>query len=410
MKKIFLTLFSIGIVVSFGQDIVRPFEDSTFEGNMIRISSFNYYSSNKFNNDLMDKFIYGGNITTEIKNKTRDKNSRINVLGAEVEQKVEYFAGNLNPFKKVDYGLVFTISDNHLVSGNISNDLFSTALYGNAENIGDTMDFSFSHFQYQHFQKVGFGIFEKRTMSSLQLSYVGGSRIIEGSLNDSYLLSENDSITLKMKGSGYASDKMYPYMAFQGHGFALDLNYNFLFTSPKGNNQIINLSIGNLGMIFWNNKTNQYNVDSTTVYKGFDIQDFIGNDEGESRTYDFMDTLGIKSIQSTKYGALPVEIVLQKIADQSSSQKLQYILGFKAILVKEYSPYIYAGVYYKPINDLSISSRIAYGGFGGLKWGLNLNYWIKERAAITVGTFDMIGNISKTGYGRGINFAAQFKF
>lgn len=412
MKKLFITL-TLGLSwTAYSQELTAVYEDSLTKGSLTRVSSFNYYSSNAFNNALLDKFLFGGQITTDIKDKVTNGLKRINSLGAEAEQTIEHYNTNFNPIGNPKYGFVASFSDNHFVSSNISSDLFHTIFYGNADRIGDTLDYSFSHLQYMHYQKVGIGIFDKQTLSSLRINYVSGSKQIQGRLSDSFLYSENDSISLALQGSGFQTDFANPYFAMQGHGFSIDLNYNFLFKTKKGSNQVINLKISNLGLIAWNNQTNQYRIDSVTRYNGFDIKDFINQPEdAPSKKYNFIDTLGLRQEKRAIVSTLPIEFAIQKMPVKNSAKKIQAILGFKAILTSDYFPYLFGGVYYAPTDNFSGSTRLSYGGFGGFQWGIDLNYWIKDKVFIGLGTFDMIGNISeKHGFGRSINLSTHFKF
>lgn len=411
MKTLLLTFSILAVGHGFSQDLTPVFEDTTLEGSMVKLTSFNYYASNAFTNEFTDKFLFGGEVTREIKDRVTDNLGRVNSLGGEIEQRIDFYAGTLTPLRNKNYGMHFSISDNHLISSNMSSDLYTTIMYGNADNLNDTMDFSFSHFQYLHYQKFGIGLFDKRTLSSVQLNYVAGANAIEGRLSNSWMYSAQDSITLMLQGAGDATEDFSPYFGFQGHGFAVDLNYNFLFDTKKGNPQIINLKINNIGLIAWNKTSRRYSVDSTVTYSGFDIQDFINQPEGSSNNYNFQDTLGIVSGTGPTVSSLPIEFVIQKLPRKESQKKLQYILGFKTILTSDYFPYFFGGVYYAPIQNFSGSTRLSYGGFGGLQWGLDLNYWVNGNIHLGLGTFDMIGNISKKyGFGRSLNFSAHFKF
>lgn len=412
MKNKISTLV-LGLIATsaLAQELTPVLNQDVFEGSQLRLTSLNYYASNRFNNDLMDKFIFGGEITADIKDHASNKLKSNNTIGAESEQRLTYYNGNINPLGKENYGIMASISDNHLISSTIATDLFRTAMYGNANYIGDTMDFSLTHFQYQHFQKVGIGVFDKRTLSGIQLSYVAGSKGVQGRLTNSEMVSQQDTITLLLQGNGYQSDQFSPYWAFQGSGVALDMNYNFLFNSKKGNPQAISLMVSNIGFIAWNKNTHIYSIDSTTTYTGFDVKNFINQPEGTTNTFNFVDTLGLRDRQDKKITSLPIEFSLQKVPLKNSSQKLQSILGFKTILTSDYFPYIFAGLYYAPNANFSASTRLSYGGFGGFQWGLSLNYWLKDRAFISVSSFDMIGNISKKlGYGRSANLAIHFNF
>ena len=410
MKKILFLIPLLFTYSAFSQELAPVFEDTVFDGNLLKISSFNYYSSSRFSNDLMDKFIFGGEITPEIKDRNAARLSNINGFGGEAEQTITYYNGDINPLKKEKYGFLISFSDNNFLSANIASDLFNTAMYGNANYVGDTMNYSFTHLQYQHYQKLGIGVFEKRTGSSIQISYVAGSKSMEARLNDTWMYSASDSITLGLQGAGFSTKRFYPYLAFQGGGFAIDLNYNFLFESKNGSLQVLNLKINNLGLISWKKDSYKYSVDSTSYYTGFDIQDFLNKNEGENKTYNFIDTLGVHTDNGRTVSSLPIEFVLQKLPLRNSTKKLRYIMGFKTILTSDYFPYIYGGVYYAPINNFSASTRLSYGGFGGLQWGINLNYWTKGNAHFGLSTFNTLGYISKKlGFGRSLNLTAHFK-
>jgi hypothetical protein len=407
-SSLILSVFMLSNVL-ISQELMPLFEDTVMSKNELTITSFNYYSSNTFNNQLLDKFIFGGNISEELKNTNQEKLSRLNAIGGEIEQSINFYSKDLSLFNKDKYGLLFSISDNHFASGNLSNDLFSLAMNGNSEFIGDTLRFDFSHFEYQHYQKIGFGIFDKRTRSSISVSYVSGSRQIGAQLNESYLVSELDTVTLALQGLGSRSSGFSPYFGLQGNGFSVDLNYNLLFNSKKGNPQVINVSIHNIGLIFWNRSSYKYAVDSISQYSGFDVNDFI-NSDGEAPNYNFEDTLGINSVQGAYLTNLPIEFVLQKTPDLRSAQKIQFIAGFKTILTAEYFPYFFAGGFYRPTENIGISSRLSYGGFAGLRWGLNFNYWNENKFGLSIGTFDMIGLVSKDyGFGRGANLMLNVK-
>ena len=411
-SKSILIIFSILLAMNLrAQESHRVFEDTINDKSLIRITSFNHYSSNRFNNELMDKFLFGGYISQELKDANEGRLKSLNSLGGEIEQRIDSYSPDIHPFKKEKYGMVLSFSDNHFFSANISSDTYRTAMYGNANNLGDTMDLGYMHLQYQHYQKFGIGFYDKKTMSSIQVSYVSGSRAANFHTANSWLFSHTDADTveLQLRGQGFTTKSFSPYLGFQGSGFSVDLNYHFLFESKKGNRQIINLRINNLGAIFWNKNSNDYYIDSTTTYTGFDVKDFINKDTS-SNTYNFVDTLGLIKSTSRYADILPLELVIEKMADRYSPNKLQLIFGFKAVLTSDYRPYLYAGIYYQPVSKFSLSTHMSYGGFAGVRWGLNLNYWPTDNLYFALGTVDMIGNISSNyGFGRSANLSAYFK-
>ncbi|MEO9533297.1 MAG: hypothetical protein ABJG68_10190 [Crocinitomicaceae bacterium] len=411
MKWIFsIILFIGGYTMAQEQNFV--FEDTINEDNLIKISSYNTYSSNRLNNEFMDKFLFGGEITTEMKDKASSKMKQLNAIGGEFEQRIDSYTPSINMFKKENLGMKLSFSDNHYFSGNFSTDLFNTAMYGNANYIGDTMKFTFSHAQYMHYQKFGVGFYNESNLSSVQISYVSGSKALEFGLGEAYMVSRTDmdTIDVKANGQGYITDTLNPYWAFQGGGFAIDIDYNFIFEGKVKNRQIINFKVSNLGMIFWNKKTVNYNLAANGTYSGVDISELLNQDSTQDNSINWQDTLNITESVRNKVATLPLELVVQKLPDNGIDAKLQAIFGFKTILVPDYFPYIYAGAYYRPVEQFSLSSRLSYGGFAGIRWGLNVNYWVKDKLYFGAGTFDMIGLISKkVGFGRGVNFSMYYK-
>jgi hypothetical protein len=402
----FLCLSSI-----YAQEPTYIFEDTVNDQNLIKLTSYNSYSSNRFNNELIDKFLFGGEITTEIKDKASGKLGKLNAIGGEFEQRIDSYTPTINMFKMEHYGMKLSFSDNNYFSANVATDLFNTAMYGNSSSIGVVQDFTFSHAQYLHFQKFGIGFYDERNLSSIQLSYVSGSKGLEFGLAESNMFSRPslDTIDVNLNGAGFMTDTLGPYWAFQGGGFAIDIDYNFIFEGKVKNRQIINFKISNLGVIFWNKRTNNYVIETEATYSGFEINDILSQDS-TLFDVDVMDTLNISQFKKNYIDVLPTELVVQKLADNGIDQKLQAIFGFKTILVPDYFPYLYAGAYYRPVDNFSLSTRLSYGGFAGLRWGLNVNYWVKEKLYFSAGTFDVIGLASKKiGYGRGINFSMYYK-
>ncbi len=412
MKKLVFITSLFYLTFSYAQNLSPIFGDTINTGHQINISSFNFYASNSFNNTLTNTFIYGGNINQDLKDFNQSNLGKSNTTGGKAEQKIEYINFNITPFKKLkNYGIIASIEDINLLSSNVSSDLYNTILYGNNNYLGDTMDFSYSHAQYLHYQKISIGLIHKKLKSSLKLGFIIGSRSLDYRLGNTWMNSSSlsDSIHIKLNGEAHSTDSTTNYFDSKGYGFSIDLEHNVIYNNKKGKQQVINFTLGNIGLVFWNSNTNYQYVDSKNTYSGFDVMSLINRDT--SNALYSLDTLGINSITKSQAKLLPFELSMQKLANRYSDQKFQLIFGFKAIILSDYKPYIFVGAYYSPNQKIGFSSRIAYGGFGGLKVGLNANYWIKNKFEIAIGTYDAIGFISnKHGYGKSLHLSAGLKF
>lgn len=412
MKSLLFITSIFCLTLSYSQSLAPIFGDTTNTGHQINISSFNFYASNSFNNSLTNTFIFGGNIDNELKDYNQSKLGSTNTLGGKTEQKIEYVNYNITPLKKLNnFGLVASIADINFLSSNIKTDLYNTILYGNSAFLGDTMDFSSSHLQYLHYQKISIGLIHKKLNSTLKLGFVMGNRSIDYRLGNTWINSspESDSIHVNVSGEGYYTDSTSSYFDSKGYGFSFDFEHNIIYNNKKGKKQIINFTLNNIGLIFWNANTTYQYVDSKNTYSGFDIIDLINRDT--SNALISLDTLEIYSKTKSKAKLLPFELSMQKLANRYSDQKFQLIFGLKAIVTSDYKPYLFVGAYYSPNQKIGLSSRLAYGGFGGFKVGLNANYWIKDKFEIAIGTYDLVGFISnKFGYGKSLHLSARIKF
>jgi hypothetical protein len=412
--KYFLYTISLLLssTLSFGQETEQIFGDTINQGHEIELTSFNYYAS-KFNNDFTDKFIKGGNITNDIKDFNQSKLTRTNSFGGEIEQRLYYYNYNVTPLKsKPDLGLIFSVEDVNFISSNVSTDLFNTLFYGNQNSLGDTMDFSFSHGQYIHYQKIGFGLLHKKTKSYLKVDFLLGNRLMNYRLGNTWMYSSPDSDTIKynLNAEGFASDSIKSYFDTKGYGFSFDFEHNFIYNDKKNRSQVINIKLSNFGVIFWDKNTTQTYVDSSNTFSGFELSQLLQRDSTSGDLYS-ADTLGIFSRQRSHSELLPFEISIQKLANRYSDQKLQLTFGLKALISSDYKPYAFIGAYYSPISSVGLASRLAYGGFGGFKVGLSANYFVKKKFSLNIGTYDLLGFISsKYGFGKSLNVSMNFKF
>ena len=412
LGRLFLAigLFTGGNAV-FGQEFMYVFEDTINEDNILEIQSFNYYTSNRMSNDFMDKFLFGGEITPEIKDRTYGRFGNYNAAGGEAEQSITNYVPSIAPMGREKYGMMLRFSDNHFLSANIPTGIFEYGMYGNANYTGQTKELTLAHLQYQHYQKMSVGFFDKKTMSNVTIGYVAGSKGMNARLGPSSMTTTaaGDSVNLDVSGVGFLTDRFFPYAAFLGSGFAIDMNLNFLFYSKQGVRQIVNLKINNLGMIFWNRNTRSYEVEDSLSYTGFEFNQLINN-EYNFEDFSIADTVNYREEIGRVSDPLPVEIVVQKLADRGSPNKLQAIFGFKAILTADYFPYLFAGAYYQPTPNFSGSMRLSYGGFGGLQFGMRANYWIKDKVSLSLGTHNFLGmTVKNIGMGRSLNISARFK-
>ncbi len=104
-SPLFIVLF-VWSGTALSQDPLRIFGDTVNETSLLHISSFNHYGSSRFNNAFMDKFLFGGQIDQSLKDNNFNRLKGLNNFGGEIEQRIDSYTPNINPFKKDKYGLI----------------------------------------------------------------------------------------------------------------------------------------------------------------------------------------------------------------------------------------------------------------------------------------------------------------
>jgi len=410
MKKILVIILLTNCTAALSQSIDFVFRDSILNNRSIHVSSLNSFTTNTLNNELLSKFIYGGEITNNILNDNAQK--QFNILGGELEQSLNYFEGSfLNKYPNL--GLTFSLSDVNFAAASYKPSVFDLAFRGNSPYLGDTLDLSYLRGQYTHYQNYGLGIYDKRTQSYIRLGFLVGNRSLRLQSSETYFHTSEtaDNMYLETNLFGYytPSDSNSQYFTGQGYGFALEVNHNFFIQTKSDKKYIINFNLSNLGSIFWSRNTESIRLDTAYNFQGFEYSAI--NSVPSISQGGVLDTLGIRIRKGVRREALPIQIIINKTPYYSLDQKWQSTFGFKALLIPDYRPMIFGGVYYQPNKYFSLSTRAIIGGFGGLRFGFNANLWLQDHFYLGISTLDIVGtSTNRFGKGKSVNLALQYNF
>jgi hypothetical protein len=144
---------------------------------------FRFYSegaigSNVLDNHFMKKSFFGGHIERDhiagLKEDMTDRNRAGFLMNAGLD--VYNLKDTL--FNRPHWGLRVGLSTNYHATMSFSKDMFSLIYQGNKGYLNDTASLGPFYFQYQSWQKVGLGIFNKHTLSSVSISLVKDRVII----------------------------------------------------------------------------------------------------------------------------------------------------------------------------------------------------------------------------------------
>lgn len=357
------------------------------------------YSATSIRNDLSRKLLFGGFITNEIKDRSFDTHSGINRFGGDVSSEFEYRNYKTDLFGTGKYGFSVKAGYYNYLSVLYSKDLFGLTFYGNERYLGQEADLSGSRFTAMFFQKIGFGIIDKSSRSSLSLNYYSISNYSEALLSGGYLYQNEGGDTLNLtidgvldqsKGAGY----------FKGHGVGVDADIRFPVSFRKDKISYIQFLAKNIGVARLSEPVQRYSADTTFSYTGFAFDQFYG-DNSVTENIDVLDTLGFDSLTVTKYRFLPGFVQVGKIIDDMDSARFQGYYGLRMYTALSYAPMIYAGVQVRAAKWLDVGLNAGYGGFTHFRMGLYLQFDIKGFSA-GLASEDFYGIISSNGRGASI--------
>ena len=226
-------------------------------------------TSNSLNYDFANKILFQGKILDEDKNIWIDLLKEKNVINAELNTKLDFqIFNNKNTF-------LFSVSDHNMLNSSFSDDLFKLIFKGNYDFQGDTLSFNQSSFIAKRYQKIQIGYerdfkFIKITGS---LAYLNGNHYYSLLSEQGNLYTETTglNIFLEYDLNGFATNRNnLSLLANNGHGISGDLEFNYYKDDIQ-----INWYLNNLGFIKWNENSLIYDIDSSFLFSGIQIDNFI---------------------------------------------------------------------------------------------------------------------------------------
>jgi hypothetical protein len=372
--------------------------DTLTKSQEISIQGVVDYSASSLQNQLTNKFIFGGEISTAIKDLSNEKHKAINRAGIDAGGEISYSNYDINLFKNKDWGIRINAGYHNFGGVLYSKDLFGLAFYGNEPFLGDTLSMSGTDVSFTSFQKVGFGFIAPKTRSSASINFYNISNRINGDFRGLEIIqtADGNSVDLAMDGEVELPQNN---KFSQGVGVGFDLDFKISVAWYKERTARIQFLAKNVGFGYMHEAQKKYSFDTSFVYSGLRFDQIIGDNSllGDS-TASLLDTVGITAGTSNPFFVLPGFFQVGKMVDLNSEYKLQSFFGARVYPTLIYSPFVFAGVDYRAVEWLNVGASLAYGGFAGLKGGIyaNMNW---DKIQMGLGTDNLTGIVSGKGNG-----------
>ncbi|MHB8260155.1 MAG: DUF5723 family protein [Bacteroidia bacterium] len=375
-------------------------------GNSINLHAEYELNSTAVQNDLADKFIYGGNIDSSTKARSQKRLKAQNRIGGTYNAGATVFFGS----DKSKYHFVAGLKQVEIANASFSRDAFNLAMYGNKMYEGKTADISNTKINNYQYQEVKLGLMwdniDSTAKFGVSLSYLKGQTFdqLRTGAASIYTAPDASQINIAMNGSLAMSDTAKGknnLTAFNGNGMAAELFAYIPYTSKLGSSSFF-ASVNNLGFIKWNKNSVNYSTDTTYIYKGVTANNIfqLNNASVQSLSKDSLVKKLTKNGKGPASSHLPMSVFILHTIKFSQLFTLNTALRY--LFDANYKPYFYAEGQFAVHKNFSATVHVGIGGYGKLSEGLNMEYKVKT-FYIRLGSNAMQGYIMpKHSLGQGV--------
>ncbi|HEX7415326.1 MAG TPA: DUF5723 family protein [Bacteroidia bacterium] len=375
-------------------------------GNSINLHAEYELNSNAVQNDLVDKFIYGGNIDSATKERSQKRLKSHNRIGGAYNAGATVFFGS----DKSKYHFVAGLKQVEMANASFSRDVFNLAMYGNKMYEGKTANISNTNINNYQYQEMKLGLMwdniDSTAKFGVSLSYLKGQTFdqLRTGAASIYTAADASQINIAMNGSLVMNDTSKgknDLAAFNGNGMSAEFFAYIPYASKLGASNFF-VAVNNMGFIRWNKNTVSYNTDTAYVYKGVTTNNIfqLNNTSVQSLSKDSLVKKLTKNGRGPVSSHLPMSLfVLHTI---KFSQLFTLNTGFRYLFHANYKPYFYAEGQFAVHKNFSATVHVGIGGYGKLSEGFNVEYKVKT-FSVRVGSNAIQGYlIPKHSLGQGV--------
>jgi hypothetical protein len=328
--------------------------------------------------ELVKPFIVGGTVTSAARNSVVAGMTDLGVLGGNANARARYYGGRDSLFGSEMLDLFIQVGKGYLGSGRISKEAFDLISNGNVNYQGARVPLNSIQGELQGFQSIGFGIYDKRTFSSIGISMVNGLTYQQFSLfpPSSFYTSQNAD-TLQLDYYGEYIHSAAPRPNGNGIGFSIDGEYNFVRDRDIDKKEVWNtLGVRNLGWVNWNGQSEVVSFDSTFIWTGVDLNAILNGDSLLNGTSGFADTLVTTSQNVSFWRPLRGSFYVRSVYRWNEKIRLTAGLEMFAVPMK---PLVALGIMYMPKKNCIVSMNISNGAYSNWKLGMGLQWLVANQ-------------------------------
>ena len=395
-------MFVLTSFMSASQELLPVEYDTTKTNAQFLINGNIFHLSTAIHNSFSRKWLFGGEITDDIKESSFNDHKLYNRIGGGYRLNIQYKSDKVLFDKYPNMSWMVNISNEAHFSSEYAQGVFGLLFFGNERFLGEEVNLSNSVGGFVEYFSVGGGIHNKKTKSFITLNVVLPRNYADFSINRGTFATSETGANIDLLLQGEVNSANSPAY-FQGLGGSVNFDYNLPFGTSEGNNfsGTFRLSGRNIG-VFKLHEVNRNKIDADTDFSGFSISDLRTLfDDGTDSDPALLDSLNISESTGSLWKFIPGFVQVGKVVEKHRDTKLQSFFGIRMYTSFLYRPLIYAGVDYRPIQNFSFGAQGAYGGYGGFRLGMYGNV-TTDKFSLGLGSEDVLGLVIKRQFGQSL--------
>jgi hypothetical protein len=414
-KHLFFIIFISGLLNSIHAQYNCEFMNYENCGKSVSISADLDIGSNGIQSAMINKFIFGGYIDKEMKDKALNNMRGYNQMGINLNYDLSVFFG-----KKPKYSFLIGFKNQEIFNATYTKDFYELLFYGNKPFLDKTANFSGTNINALRFQEAKLGVIFHKIDSTakmgISISFLKGEQLFYVKANkNSSLYTNYDGTELifqsnfNMAVSDTANKKNV--WSFNGIGASADIFFETPYKSKIGTQSVLTVNANNIGFIHWLNNSVQYSSDSTLRFDGYHINNILDLKDSTLQKINTDSVLRqVTNARREEFNTnIPTNLVIiNKIYFGKKAFAIN--TGFRHIFHANYKPYAFIEPEYTIKGKFTIAVHVGYGGYTRLNTGLAFHYNTKHWF-VKLGSNSLQGFIApKQAYGQGLYFSVAKKF
>lgn len=369
--------------------------------------------SNGMSSGLINKLIFGGHISDELKTQSSQHLREVNNFGINLNTDLSAF---IKGGKLFDF--LIGMKSQELLNATYSRDFFNLMFYGNDMFRGKSANLNNCNVNALSFQEVKFGAIMHHVDSlakiGVSVSFLKGEQLfyLKTGDNSSLYTSPDGSLSIFTSNFSMAlSDTNKKSLtSYNGVGASADIYFETPYKSKIGHRSVLTVNANNIGFIHWSDKSVQYSADTSLQYAGYHASNLFEIRDSTIQRIN-SDSLLRQLAEARKESFnvnIPANLLIINKIYFGHRELFSLSTGFRYMFNANYKPYIFIEPEYK-LKNVSVTLHISYGGYVRLNVGTAIA-WNTKGFFLRIGSNSLQGFVMpKYGYGQSVFFTVAKK-